>query len=870
MIPSLIVATGVRPAGEPSISPGGVSLDHTHWAPFPFSDDLVQSGDGTPAGPVKSPGANRIPNGSGYARRVGFLGFLLLFVLFTRAQGAPLATQSALSRFGGRELSFEPASDETTASRFLARGRNYEFVLSATQLHFALLKTTHTNAASRLGRDKRLSSGSGATVIAGMEFLKANPEARIQGEGELVGKVNYFIGSDPAVWRTCVPTFAKLRVRDLYPGVDLIYYGNQRELEYDFAIAPHTDPRTIRMHFAGIDRVVVDEQGQLIINIGGTELRQPQPVIYQPSGNSHLPVQGGYRCDAAGTVGFELGAFDPELPLIIDPRLEYSTYFGGNGGDLGLELKVDANGNIYFTGQTLSTQFPFPVSKNVFQPTFGGGAFNGDAFVAKVDSTGTNVLYLTYLGGAADDGGYDIAIDSSGNAYLAGFTESANFPTKNALFPRIKGILDPTTGLYPAEGFVTELNPDGSALVFSTYLGGSALDFTDGIAVDPAGNVYVTGATASRDFPIRNPLPGQATPSGGFSDAFVTKFSRGGTSIIFSTYLGGLATDEGQGIATDPFGFAYVTGYTASTNFPITFNASQPLLNLTNETGSFDAFLTKFSPDGALVFSTYLGGTYNDYGYRVTSDALGYAYVTGTAQSLDFPNTVTNVPGLVRTTPSTNFFVNYDVFLTKFSPSGQRVYSTIFGGTNDDVGWDVAVDSQGNAFIIGNTFSGDFPSTNTFDLLRATNSGGHDVFVTGLNSNASALFYSGYLGGSANDFGYGIAVDAESSAYIVGNTFSTNFPLTAARIQSTLYGSSDNFIAKIRLNEPVLSTSVTNNQLVIQWPASAPRYALESTETLNPPIVWTPVGLSPTLSQGAYVVSLGITNAEMIFRLRSP
>jgi hypothetical protein len=835
-----LIAAGVSPAVEPGIPPNATI------------------------------NVNFIAARSNSAWRPIFLCFLTLLVFCMRPQAAPLSSgvQPALTHFGNRELAFEPASDEVN-TQFLARGRNYEFLLSATQVHFALLATEPVRSLPGLDRHKLLASRSMSAVMAGMEFLQANSQACIQAEGELPGKVNYFIGSDSSSWRTCVPTFAKLRVPDLYPGIDLVYYGNQRQLEYDFTVAPHANPGSIQIHFVGVDSIVVDDQGQLIIKIDGTELRQPRPVIYQRRGATQIPVQGGYRRAANGTVGFELNAYDPELPLVIDPRLEYSTYFGGNGGDLGLAVKVDANGNIYFTGQTLSTQFPFPLSKDVFQPVFGGGSLNGDAFVAKVDNTGTNVIYLTYLGGGADDSGYDIAIDAAGNAYIAGFTQSPNFPVQNALFPRISGVADPAIGIYASDGFVTELNTNGSALVFSTYLGGSALDFTDGIAVDPGGNVYVTGVTASTDFPVRNPLPGQATFSGGLSDGFVTKFSPGGASIIFSTYLGGLAIDEGQGIAADPYGFAYVTGYTVSTNFPITFNASQPLLNLTNETGSFDAFLTKFTPAGALVFSTYLGGTYNDYGYRVTSDAQGYAYVTGPAQSLDFPVTVTNVPGLVRTTSSTNYFANYDVFLTKFSPSGQVVYSTIFGGTNDDIGWDVAVDAHGDAFLIGYTSSSDFPTTNVFELLSATNSGGNDVFVTALNSNASALFYSGYLGGAANDFGYGIAVDPESSAYIVGNTFSTNFPITAANIQSSLYGPSDNFIAKIRLHDPVLSVSLTNSQLQIQWPASAPLYTLESTPNLKPPIIWTPVGLPPTLSQGAYVVSLGLTNAEMFFRLRS-
>ena len=799
---------------------------------------------------------------------------LVLLVLQIKgpAVSVPAASAPLTDRWRGLELVFEPEADSGSGpARFLARGRNYQFLLSSTELRLALLKLESPPFSAAGGRHHLVAGRTVSGLAVAMQFLNANPLARINGEVAMAGKANYFIGNDPARWRTSVPTFARVRVDELYPGIAVIYYGNQRQLEYDFELAPHADPNAIMLRFSGVDKLNLTEQGELVLKVGNTELHQPPPVIYQIKGAMRVAVQGGYRLEANQTVGFQVGAYDRDLPLIIDPRLEYSSYFGGNGGDLGLEIKADTNGNIYITGETLSTQFPFPVSRNVLQPTFGGGVFNGDAFVAKIDSTGTNLIYLTYLGGNSDDAGYDIAIDNTGNAYITGMTESPNFPTtKNALFPAISGVADPTVGIYPPDGFVTELNTNGSALVFSTYLGGSAFDFADGIAVDPQGNVFVTGFTASTDFPLQNPVPGQTNLAGGIYDAFVTKFAPGGAALVFSTYLGGLGNDEGQGIAVDAKGFAYVTGYTASTNFPITANASQHFLNLTNETSSYDAFLTKFTPAGALAFSTYLGGTYNDFGYRVTLDGEGNPYVTGPAQSIDFPVTTTNVPGLVRTTTQyTNILVNYDVFLTKFTPNGLRAYSIIYGGTNDDVGWDVAVDLHNNAFVVGTTFSGDFPATNVFDLVRATNSGGHDVFITALNGDVSATLYSGYLGGSTNDFGYGIAVDAESSAYIVGNTFSTNFPTTPQHFASTLDGPSDAFIAKIRLQPPQLVETLVSNQLQLQWPASAPSYTLESTPSLTPPTVWTPVGLSPILSQGWYLIDLGATNADAFFRLQA-
>ena len=792
----------------------------------------------------------------------------LMLCCQTRAGSGPALAQSTAAHFGARELAFEPETDQGNGT-FLARGRNYQFLLTPTTLRFALFKAGAASKSPALGRHQKLSADALTAVTAGFEFLNANPQAPMRGEGELRGKINYFIGNEASRWRTGVPTFARVKVEELYPGIQLVYYGNQQQLEYDFTIAPRADPHRIALRVVDADQVTVNDQGELVIDLKGSQIHQPPPVMYQIKAGARVPVPGRYRLSANQTVGFEPGVYDPELPLIIDPRLEYSTYFGGNGGDMGLEIKVDGTGNVYFTGETLSTQFPFPVGTNVLQRVYGGGSFNGDAFVAKLDSTGTNLVYVTYLGGLADDAGYDLAIDKAGNAYITGFTESPNFPMRNALFPAISGVADPTVGLYPPDGFVAELNTNGSALVFSSYLGGSGFDTADGIAVDPAGNIYVTGFTASDDFPIFN--AGQTNIASGFYDAFVTKLAPRGASLVFSTYLGGLSIDEGQGIAVDSKGFAYVTGFTASDDFPITTNAVQPFLNLTNGTAYYDAFLAKFTPVGGLVFSTYLGGTFSDFGYRVTVDGGGNAYVTGPSESLDFPITVTNVPGLVpKTSLYAGYPANYDAFLTKFTPNGQLVYSTLFGGTNEDVGWDVAVDSQGNAFVVGTTLSPDFPATHIFDPLRATNSGGHDVFVTAINSNATAVFYSGYLGGIADDFGRGIAVDGESSAYIIGNTASTNFPTAAPRLQSALDGPSDAFLAKIRLQDPFLTTIIAFDQLQLRWPATAPGYVLQFTLDLNPPAQWAPVGVPPVLSEGWYLVTLGLTNTDAFFRLQSP
>jgi len=751
-------------------------------------------------------------------------------VLALTASAGPMAfttppIQPSFAASGGPDLFFAAVSAQSDGRyRFLSCGRNYAFLLSPAQVKLSLLKSQPTKVASFRARSDLLAPRPVETASIRMSFLNANPQASIHGDAQMTGKVNYLIGSDPARWRTGITTYAKVRIDDLYPGIGLVYYGNHQKLEYDLTVAPGADPAAVAIRFEGVDKVFLSETGELVLKVSDGEIRQRGPLLYQVDASNRIEVSGGYRITDDGTVTFTVGRYDRRRPLIIDPLVAYSTYFGGNGADLGLAVKVDARGDFYLTGETLSTQFPFVLPTDAAQPNFGGGYYNGDAFVAKFDNTGTNLIYYTYLGGSGEDGGLDLAVDSLGHAYVAGFTLSADFPTKNALYPQISGTA--TLDIYPSDGFVSELNSNGSGFVYSTYLGGTNSDIADGIAVDKAGNAYVTGMTDSGDFPTLDPLEGQNTFLGGTFDAFVTKIAPNGASLVYSTYLGGLGTDEGQGIAADTNGFAYVTGLTISTNFPITANAFQTRLNNSANTTTSDAFVSKFSPSGALVYSTFLGGSANDFGYRITTDGSGNVYVTGPSISAAFPNTITDVPWLSR--------------------SG----------------------SPANAFVVGDSNSTDFPTTNVFAPLRANNSGVNDAFVLVLNSNATAVLYSGYLGGSASDSGYGVAVDAESSAYLVGTTSSSDFPTTAAPFQSSLDGSSDTFLVKIRLTDPVLSAALTGDNLQLTWPATARDFILEFAPTLASPVNWTPVTQTPVLSGAVYTTTVLATNTSNFFRLR--
>jgi hypothetical protein len=774
-------------------------------------------------------------------------------------------------------------------AQFMARGHVYQFLISPTEAQLVLRKVTAATSPAPFVRTGLTSRGKISMRTLRMQFVGANTQAQIGGEEELPGKINYFIGGDSSQWQRDVPIFSKACVEQLYPGVNLVYYGNQQLLEYDFTVAPKADLKKIVIRFDGADKISIGAQGELILKLGNDEISQPAPIIYQMVGGSRKEISGGYRLVNEETVAFSVGEYNRGLPLVIDPILSYSTYFGGNLGDEGLAVAVDTNGFIYVAGETFSTQFATP---GAYQTNFQGGSLTGDAFVAKFDNAGTNLIYLTYLGGSGDDGAFGMAVDGAGDAFVTGFTDSGDFPVTNALYKNISGTPDPKTHFYPVDAFVTELNPGGSNLVYSTYLGGTGTDAGIGIAADSTGNAYVTGVTYSTNFPTTNALvfqlAGTTNPvlnylAGGYN-AFVAKIGAGGSPLAYSTYFGGTNSDQGNGIAVDGAGDACVTGFTDSTNFPTTTNAAFPVLNgLTNNNFANDAFVAKFAPSGTnLIYSTFLGGTNNDAGYHIACDSAGNVYVTGFSTSPNFPDTATNVPGLSSfvATNASGVVSATNAFLTKIDPSGAIVYSALFGGYVSDIGYSVAVDSLNEAFVVGASTSLNFPTFNTSGFLSPTNSGGNDVFVTAFNADCSALLYSAYLGGSSDDFGYGIAVDPAGNAYIIGQTTSANFP-TLNAFQTSISGESDAFLAKILLTlpSPVLTMTMSGtNNLTISWPAVLPfepelgqLFTLEFNPDLGSTNVWMPTGLSQTLTNGLYIYNFQINSfyTNAFFRLHA-
>ncbi|HKG61452.1 MAG TPA: SBBP repeat-containing protein [Pyrinomonadaceae bacterium] len=948
--------------------------------------------------------------------------------------------------FGRLPLSFELNQGQADPRvKFLARGQGYGIFLTDNGAAFSI---------------------NGSALH--MRFQDAANSPRVTGVDQLPGKVNYLIGNKSSAWRTNIPTYERVRYGHIYPGVDLVYYGNQRQLEYDFVIAPGASFKQIRLAFDGAGKLKLNRSGDLILKSGALTITLLRPKAYQDIGSQRREVSARYSLTPRGEVTFQVGNYDKSQPLVIDPLLVYSTFLGGSGQDTGNSIAVDASGNAYIAGQTVSLGFP---TSSPLQATSGGGT---DAFVAKLNANGSALIYSTFLGGNLTDIATSIKADNAGNAYVTGETNSGNFPVQNALHPTLNGLL--------SDAFVAELNSTGSALVYSTYLGGHSDDRGNSIAIDSSGNAYVAGTTSSADFPTTNPVqairsghsifkstnaagnwapsdsglaasliidlvfqPGNssiiyaatdtglfksidsganwsplpATPpfiisdlaldpvnpaiiyvatNGGLfrsadggnsftsinnginsgvrtiaidpvtpttlyatvggdqfykspdsgagwalnfvgpsarvdslvidpntpttlyadtsvgifkstnaseswtklntgipdfhsvnsitidpvhnliyaattsgirksanggntwihvsgitpfdflsvafdptnasvlyaataiqirkttdggnswtdsntgypgtrisslvlnptqpstlfigttstSDAFVTKLSAGGTSQIYSTFLGGNLLDLGNGIAVDPSGNAYVTGSTGSNDFP-TANAFQPIRSDSLSLG--DAFITKLNASGsALVYSTFLGGTSIDSGSAIAVNTNGNAYICGSTSSQNFP--------LVNPFKSQNTTFSDDVFVTKVNAAGAAlVYSTYIGGESTEICEDIAIDATGSAYVTGLTTSADFP---VLAPLQATGGGAsHDAFITKLAPSGSSLVHSTYLGGSNNDGGRGIAVDSSQNIYVIGTTSSTDFP-TANPLQPGFGGGSDVFIAKLR------------------------------------------------------------------------
>ena len=685
-------------------------------------------------------------------------------------------------------LAFEVNQGQTDRSvDYLARGPGYNLFLNAEEavvtLDVGLGRLADVVSEILLRKPSLYSSIPSPTIR--MKLVEANPAARPSGLQPLPGRSHYLMGSDPDAWHTDIPLFERVKYESVYPGVDLIYYGRRGRLEYDFIVAPGRTHDPILLAFEGVEGLQLDDQGDLVLLNGPEELRLEKPVVYQEIAGLRREIAGGYFLDERNQVGFEIGQYDEAHPLIIDPVFSYSSYLGGGGNDVASAVAVDSQGNAYLTGGPSSPNFPGTIPPSAFA---GGGILGMDGFVTKMNADGTDLVYSVYFGGSLDDLGISITVDGEGAAYVTGATRSADFPTQNP----VQGDFGGGGDLLKSDAFALKLRPDGSGLVYSTYLGGSGDDGARGIAVDSESSAYIVGSTSSLNFPIAAPL--QAANNGGGpmgSDAFVTKLSADGGSMIYSTYLGGSEDDLGMGIAVDAAGNAYVTGGSRSADFPVAGAFQQ------ESGGASDAFLAKINAAGSvLLYSSLLGGESDDYGMGVALDAESNAYITGLTGSEDFPTVEAAQPDFGQPDG-----LGADAFVTKVNAAGSEiVYSTFLGGSDLDAGAAIAVAAEGNAYITGETSSIDFP---TLNAIQPAPGGSLDGFVAKLTADGSSFEFCTYPGGSGLDTGSGIALDAQGGVYVTAGGSSFDQPVTFGAFQTSSAGAVDALVAKIVEGDPL-------------------------------------------------------------------
>jgi hypothetical protein len=688
-------------------------------------------------------------------------------------------------------MRFEENLGQTDSQvRFVSHGHGYSLFLTPTEAVFALHARKPQQPAkigARVRRGQPSKSEAQKSVLR-MKLMGASATPVITGVDKMPGTAHYLVGRDSSNWHKGISTFRKVHYSGVYPGVDLLFYGNQHELEYDFLVGPGADPKKISLGFEGTKSFSIDTKGDLVIGSGIGNVKLQKPTIYQVENGVHKQIAGSFALRGADSVGVNVGTYNHSEPLIIDPVLAYSTYLGGSSDDGGGSLAVDSLGNAYITGWTDSSDFPI-VGTSVTPAPNG----NYVAFVAKLNPDGTALVYSTYLGGTGGDYGYGLAIDGSGDAYVTGYTGSSDFPVTPNAFQSSLG-----SGA-TSNAFLTKLSADGQSLLYSTYLGGGASDWALSIAVDANQNAYVTGeATSGTPTPFPTTSNAfQSTINSIYGNGFVTRIDTtqtGANSLIYSTFLGGAAPsngwDSGQGIAVDSNQNVYVDGVASSADFPIISATAYQTTNYSGYTVFLSQIDTTKSGSTGLIYSTFIGGSIGDQATSAALDSSGKVYMTGCSSS-GFPTTT----GVANSSPGKALVAKFD---TTQSQSASLVFSTVVGGSGGECGNNIATDPIGNVYVVGFTRSSDFPVTS--DAIQSVFGAGiQDSFVAVLSPDGLRILFGTYLGGSGsyNDFAGGLALDQNYNIYIAGGDDSSGLQTTTGAFQTSLDGSSDAFVAKL-------------------------------------------------------------------------
>ncbi|MBS1850714.1 MAG: choice-of-anchor D domain-containing protein [Acidobacteria bacterium] len=687
-------------------------------------------------------------------------------------------------------LMFEPNHGQSDARvQFLTRGTGYSAFLTAGSMVLSL-RPSETGSPSPQSKPAK---GDGTFSL---HLVGAASNPRAVGEDPLPGKVNYFVGKDPSQWRTGIPTFAKVRYKDVYPGIDLVYYGNQGRVEYDFVVAAGADPNRIQFAIQGADELKLEDSGDLAIRKAGSVLRFQSPLIYQEKNGRRIPVSGGYVVQGNESVAFHVSAHDKKIPLVIDPVLVYSTYLGGRSYDNIQALAVDSQGNAIIAGTTSSSDFPLAETGN-FNPAV------SRVFVAKLDVSGATLLFADYLGSTdGNDWASAVAIDGQDSIYLTGGTYGADFPVVHAFQSALSGADD---------GYLVKLSADGAALTYSTYLGGTDYDYPNSLAVNSLGEAYLAGKTQSLDFPVVNAGQDSITPDHNMNYGnygFVSKFAANGASLAFSTYLAGTDVLDACGGFCSPFpstsinglvldgaGNAYVGGATNSNNFPVSESAyleQQP--NSLNFSGNNTGFISKLTSSGAIEYSTYFGGGGVTNITSIAVDETGAAYVTGGADSDGtFPITSTSICN-----PSSFGTGCGNAFVAKLAPSGESLgYSTFLGHNNSTSGQAIVVDTNHNVFVLAQSSGTSLALVNPMQNYA----GSSDVLLMEVDPTGASQLWVTALGGEDADLGTSLVLAGDGALYLAGSTNSSAFPTTQAGFATVAGGNQDGFVAKIAMED---------------------------------------------------------------------